>query len=51
MERPGICVHKALELAGHVETVVDDVYGILDFLNRGVEYKSRENVFVKLITP
>ena len=38
----GVCVHRSLKAEGHVSGVVKKAYGTLAFINRGIDYKSRE---------
>ena len=37
----GVKVHKSLKAAGHVDRVVKKAFGMLAFISRGIEYKSR----------
>jgi len=43
----GLHVHRSLKASGQVDMVVKKAYGILAFISRGIEYKSRE-VMTKL---
>ena len=38
----GVFVHRSMKAEGPVSRVVKKTYGILVFINRGVDYKSRE---------
>ncbi|XP_059831389.1 uncharacterized protein LOC132397106 [Hypanus sabinus] len=38
----GVHVHRSLEVASQVERVVKKAYGLLAFISRGIEFKSRE---------
>ena len=38
----GVRVHRTLKAASQVEAVVKKAYGVLAFINRGIEIRSRE---------
>ena len=38
----GVRVHRTLKAASQVEAVVKKAYGILAFINRGIEFRNRE---------